>query len=278
MVAVQRGAPTRLVDRIAVEEPLEVRLAHHRDGELVEQSVAVTMRTPGRDRELAVGFLFTEGILRETAWLEGVGKPGRQTRECNIVRVQLRPEARFDATRLVRNFYTTSSCGVCSKASLEALRIIGCQPLQPTVPIVPEERLRRLPARLRRAQSIFAQTGGLHAAALFDSNAELITLHEDVGRHNAVDKVIGERFLLGELPLSESLLMVSGRSSFEILQKALAAGIPVVAAVGAPSSLAVALARQYQMTLLGFVRRDRFNIYAGFERIAHAETRPGAQT
>ncbi len=267
VVAVERGSIRRRLDRIAVEEPLEVRLAHHREGELIEQSVAVTMRTPGRDRELAVGFLFTEGIVRNAGWLEKAG-PADPLRDCNTVRVQLRPEARFDPARLMRNFYTTSSCGVCSKTSLEALAIIGCRPLDLAVAQVSAEIVRGLPEKLRQAQSVFAQTGGLHAAGLFDEAGNLVALHEDVGRHNAVDKVIGERFLAGSLPLSRSVLMVSGRTSFEILQKALAAGIPVVAAVGAPSSLAIDLARQYRITLLGFVRDDRFNIYSGEQRIA----------
>ncbi len=224
------------------------------------------MRTPGRDLELAVGFLRSEGVVADRSQVEiDPAKPDRAP--CNVVRVRLRPDVVLDLDRLRRNFYTTSSCGVCSKASLEALKIVGCKPLATDRFAISAEIVHQLPARLRLAQSDFAQTGGVHAAGLFDRGGKLLSVHEDVGRHNAVDKLVGECFLKDRLPLSESLLLVSGRSSFEIMQKALAAGIPLVAAVGAPSSLAVDVARQYQMTLLGFVRDGSFNIYCGGGRI-----------
>lgn len=267
----------RRPEPLAVEEPLEIRLVFGPPGRRLEQSVAVAMRTPGNDVELALGFLRTEGILARLEDLESAAPGsdlaaeafGEEARPpaCNTVRVQLGPGVRFDLARLQRNVYTTSSCGVCSKASLEALKITGCRPLDQPFPGIAAETVRLLPERLLQAQSVFAATGGLHAAGLFSCSGQLLSLREDVGRHNAVDKVVGEQFLAGRLPLSERILMVSGRSSFEILQKALAAGIPLVAAVGAPSSLAVEVARQYRMTLLGFVRDGRFNIYCGEERV-----------
>lgn len=264
---VRGGKADERFDRLAVEEPLEIRLSWRGDGRLVERSVAVTMRTPGHDVELALGFLRTEGVVSSRQDIEFAqlrsNKPA-----CNVVRVRLRPGVEFDPARVQRNFYTTSSCGVCSKASLEALKIVGCRRLEKLQPQLSARTVQQLPLRMRQGQSVFAQTGGLHAAALFDGSAKLLSLHEDVGRHNALDKVVGEQFQSGRLPLSEHVLMVSGRSSFEILQKALAAGIPVVAAVGAPSTLAVETAREYGMTLLGFVRGKRFNIYAGDQRLS----------
>jgi FdhD protein len=191
----------------------------------------------------------------------------REAQAFNVVSVHLRPGIQPDTDRLQRHFYTTSSCGVCGKASLEALELQACPALPPERPRIPEATVRELDGKLRAAQAVFDKTGGLHAAALFDASGELISAREDVGRHNAVDKLIGEQFLAGRLPLFGALMMVSGRASFEIMQKALMAGIPVVAAVGAPSSLAVDLAQQFGMTLLGFVRGESFNIYAGAQRI-----------
>ncbi len=253
-------------DLLAVEEPLEIRLAFQREGQPLEQSISITMRTPGHDRELAAGFLHGEGILESPARVEKI-ETGSQSTDCNTVRVVLAPGVTFDPGLLQRNFYTTSSCGVCSKASLEALHVGGCRPLSRGKPSIPRSIVHGLADRLSRSQPVFRKTGGLHAAGLFDANGELVSLHEDVGRHNAVDKVVGELFLAGRLPLDEHILMVSGRSSFEIMQKALVAGIPIVAAVSAPSSLAVELAHNFGMTLLGFVRGESFNIYTGDERI-----------
>ncbi|MGJ3241704.1 MAG: formate dehydrogenase accessory sulfurtransferase FdhD [Opitutales bacterium] len=258
-------------DVVAAEEPCELRIEYSdtKTGLRVGRILAVTMRTPGADAELIRGFLLTEGLLPEGgASLESVncGDPGDpQTR--NRVTAVLAPGLSVDSKRLERNFYMTSSCGVCGKASLEALKFNGCPVLPKGEPVWPAAVLRGLPDALRDAQAAFVATGGIHAAGLFDAAGDCRALREDVGRHNAVDKVIGHALTVPEITLSASLLMVSGRSSFEILQKALAAGIPAVAAIGAPSSLAVETATAFGSTLIGFLRHDRFNIYAGPERV-----------
>jgi FdhD protein len=221
------------------------------------------MRTPGHDAELAVGFLFTEGILVEREQVAGV----HRCRAGNVARVELRPGVAVDLTRLERHFYTSSSCGVCGKASLEAVRVQARHRPSADRPAVEAAVIHRLPEALRAAQTVFDRTGGLHASALFDPRGNLLCLHEDVGRHNALDKLIGAQFLAGRTPLLDSILLVSGRASFELVQKAAVAGIPILAAVGAPSSLAVSLAREHGLTVLGFVRQDRFNIYCGGERL-----------
>lgn len=257
-------------DRLAVEEPLEIRLQYEEHGAPRLRQIAVTMRTPGHDAELAVGFLVGEGIVREASEVEG-------TQHCpitdvqtshNVLTVRLAPGVRFDAKRIERNFYTTSSCGVCGKTSLEALEVTGCPALPAGQPRLDPAVVHRLPATLRAAQDVFEQTGGLHAAALFTPDGDLLRVREDIGRHNAVDKLVGSFFFEDRLPLSESVLLVSGRTSFELAQKALMAGIPILAAVSAPSSLAVSLAAEFGMTLLGFVRNGRFNVYTAPERIA----------
>ena len=245
------------LDLLAVEEPLEIRL----DG----KPISITMRTPGHDRELAAGFLFAEGLLRSADQVAAISQPGR-----NSVHVELQPGAEVDVARLDRNFYMTSSCGVCGKASLEALEMAGCPMLPAEAPSIGSDVIHRLPATLRDAQAVFEQTGGLHAAALFDFEGRLVAVREDVGRHNALDKLVGSEFLRGSTLLSDRLLLVSGRASFELIQKALMAGIPVLAAVGAPSSLAVELALRFRMTLIGFVRNQRFNVYSGMSRITHS--------
>jgi FdhD protein len=250
-------------DMLAVEEPLEIRLGCDVDGRHVHTAVSITMRTPGNDRELAVGFLFTEGILVAREQVAGVRSCGAG----NVVRVDLRPGVAVDLTRLERHFYTSSSCGVCGKTSLEAVGVCARHRATEGRPLVEAEVIHRLPQALRESQSVFDRTGGLHAAALFDTAGNLLCLREDVGRHNALDKLIGAQFLAGRTPLLEDVLLVSGRASFELVQKAVVAGIPILAAVGAPSSLAVSLAREHGLTLLGFVRQDRFNIYTGAERI-----------
>jgi FdhD protein len=258
-------------DSVAVEEPLEIRLGFGPWRQRTWKSVAVTMRTPGHDVELAAGFLWTEGIITARGQIARIGHRGLPAPSGyqNAVQVELTPDAVVDTDQLERHFYMSSSCGVCGKASIEAIAV--CRPEFP-----PPDReaaawlagdIHRMPQTLREAQAVFERTGGLHAAALFDTNGVLLCLREDVGRHNAVDKIIGAEVLAGALPLSRALLFVSGRASFELVQKALMAGIPVLAAVGAPSSLAVELARDAGMTLLGFVRDDRFNIYSGPERI-----------
>ena len=266
-------------DLLAVEEPLEIRLQYSNgDATRRTQALAITMRTPGHDRELAAGFLLSEGLVRQTADIEEIEcdiESGRERQE-NVVLVRLGPDVRVDLDRLKRNFYTTSSCGVCGKASLEALWVENYPVIPPDHPCVTPTTIRKLSRQMEESQTVFLRTGGLHAAALFDSEGNLLSSREDVGRHNAVDKLIGEQFLASRTPLHDRILLVSGRTSFEILQKALVAGIPMVAAVSAPSSLAVELAREFNLTLLGFVRGDRFNIYTGSQRVridSGAETR-----
>jgi FdhD protein len=259
---IEAGSVSQSQDLLAIEEPLEIRIG--------PKVISLTMRTPGHDFELAAGFLFTEGILQSFEQIhrirrtEGNGNP-RQSG--NSVTVELNPTVEVDYERLQRHFYTTSSCGVCGKASIEALQTQGCPVLPRNSPVVDSAMIHRLPEVLRREQAVFERTGGLHAAALFDPKGNLVLLREDVGRHNAVDKVIGAEMLRGHTPLSDKLLLVSGRASFELAQKALMAGIPILAAVGAPSSLAVETAQRFNLTLLGFVRDHRFNIYSGASRI-----------
>ncbi len=258
-------------DALAVEEPLEIRLGFVENGKAKHKSVSITMRTPGSDFELAAGFLFTEGIIKSADQINKIkhcGVPAKDSGFNNTVRVDLRFDVTIDFKRLERHFYTSSSCGVCGKTSIEALQTGVCSLSEHSSPVFGPETIHRLPEILRQSQNVFDRTGGLHAAALFNTAGEMESLREDVGRHNAVDKLIGTQFLAGKTPVSDKLLLVSGRASFELVQKALMAGIPILAAVGAPSSLAVELAREYGMTLLGFVRDNRFNIYCGAERIA----------
>jgi FdhD protein len=250
-------------DLLAVEEPLEIRIG--------DKTVSITMRTPGSDFELAAGFLFTEGILRDRDQIREIhwSKPvnGNPRQAGNSVTVELNSGVEVDLDRLERHFYTTSSCGVCGKASIEAIEMQGCPVLPRHSPVVALAAIHNLPGTLRREQAVFERTGGLHAAALFSPDGKLQLLREDVGRHNAVDKLIGAEMLAGHTPLDHRLLLVSGRASFELVQKALMAGIPILAAVGAPSSLAVETAQRFHLTLLGFVRDGRFNIYSGASRI-----------
>jgi FdhD protein len=252
-----------------VEEPLEIRVRFLDGEEPVERSISVTMRTPGNDIELACGFLLTEGIVHAAEEIESVAHAGQplSAEYHNIIRVTLREGTRVDFERLQRHFYTSSSCGVCGKGSIEAVRTVGDVQLAVGAPKVTGVALRGLVATAREAQRVFASTGGLHAAALFTPDGALQSVHEDVGRHNALDKLIGEAMRHGKLPLSDSIVLLSGRASFELVQKALIAGVPVLAAVGAPSSLAIELAQSFGMTLVGFLRDDRFNVYCGGERI-----------
>lgn len=251
-------------DQLAVEEPLEIRLV------APQQTVAVTMRTPGADFDLTAGFLYGEGVVTNRqdiyrmSYCVDPNVDGDQ--RYNIINVALKEGLLPDLQPLERHFFTSSACGVCGKASIEALQIRGC-PVIPAGMQVPAEVIYSLSDRLRSAQGVFTATGGLHAAALFDAQGQLLSLREDVGRHNAVDKLVGSALLADELPLSDRIVMVSGRSSFEILQKCIAAGVPIVCAVSAPSSLAVALAKEFGITLIGFLRGQRFNVYSGFERI-----------
>lgn len=258
-------------DRVAIEEPLEIRLGYATPEGRTTTSVSVTMRTPGHDEELALGFLYSESIVRSDKDIAAVAHSGPAAPDSdnrNIIRVDLAEGVTPDLERLRRNFYTTSSCGVCGKSSLDALRVIGAKRLVSDAVQFSPAMLIGLPDALRAQQVTFEETGGLHAAAIFDPQGEILLAREDVGRHNAVDKVVGALLQHGSLPASSCGLMVSGRASFELLQKALVAGIPLLAAVSAPSSLAVKLAEEFNVTLVGFLRGDTFNIYSAGERIA----------
>ncbi|CAN5847878.1 formate dehydrogenase accessory sulfurtransferase FdhD [soil metagenome] len=255
-------------DTLAVEEPLEIRLGFSENGQQIHKAVSITMRSPGNDFELAAGFLFTEGILQSKDQIREIKHCGKFPNNQNTVRIDLAENTEINLKKLERNFYTTSSCGVCGKSSLEALNIAGAKAIgQNKSQKIPAEIIHELPQKLLKNQTVFGETGGLHAAALFDFAGNLIDLKEDVGRHNAVDKLIGKRFLENNLPLGDKILFLSGRASFELVQKAVMAQIPVIAAVGAPSSLAVEAAKEFNITLLGFVRNERFNIYTGDERV-----------
>jgi FdhD protein len=257
-------------DTLAVEEPLEIRLGLNENGKFSHRAISITMRTPGNDFELAAGFLFTEAILTSRNQILNIKHCGKFPSSENTVRVDLDAGVKVDLEKLARNFYTTSSCGVCGKTSLEALNSAGAGFIKrKDFPKVSAKTIHLLPDKLRESQTVFDETGGLHAAALFDAEGNLIELREDVGRHNAVDKLIGSQFLAGDLPLEDKILFLSGRASFELVQKAVMARISVVAAVGAPSSLAVEAAKKFGITLLGFVRDGRYNIYSYPERIIY---------
>lgn len=270
---VENGKIRPRTDYLATEEPLEIRLVAGG----MRRNVAVTMRTPGNDFELAAGFLYSEGVISDREDIRRithcVDKEIELENRYNIVNVEIAADELPDLASLERHFYTTSACGVCGKTSLEALQRRGFPPIQTQIKVSPE-LIYSLPEKLRAAQGIFTVTGGLHAAALFNSESELLAVREDVGRHNALDKLIGWALLSSELPLNNHIVMVSGRSSFEIMQKCLAAGVPIVCAVSAPSSLAVSLAQEFGITLIGFLRGERFNAYAGIERIEGAIANP----
>jgi len=253
------GKATRVEDFLAAEEPLEMRAGR--------SSLGITLRTPGDDEELVAGFLFSEGILSRREDLVALRMPDDTALEKNLVRVTLDPSVRLAENNAARRFSAGSACGVCGKASITQLRRRGLRRPKADLLFDPE-MLCQFPPILRETQAVFVRTGGLHAAALFAPTGELLVLREDIGRHNAVDKVIGWALLGGHLPLSGHVLLVSGRGGFEIVQKTIAAGIPLLASVSAPSSLAVQLARELGLTLVGFLRGRRFVIYAGEERIA----------
>jgi FdhD protein len=262
-------------DHVAVEEPLEIQLSSITAGAAAARSISITMRTPGHDVELALGFLFTEAIISSIDEVSDTNHTGTVDPESglrNIIRIELKPNVEIDFAKLQRHFYTTSSCGVCGKASIDALRVAGQKSLENKGATYSHGLVTALPDKLRQQQRVFSQTGGLHAAAMFDEKGDLVVVREDVGRHNAVDKVIGALLLKGEVPASEKGLLVSGRASFELVQKALVAGITTLIAVSAPSSLAISLAREYGMTLIGFLRGETFNIYAGADRITERQT------
>lgn len=257
------GKVRRLQDSLAGEEPLEIRIG--------ATPLAVTMRTPGHDIELAAGFLFTEGLIQgreQILSIEAMTDGARGSRG-NVVIVELTPETQLDPEQTRRNFFANSSCGICGKASIESVRSRVLRSPNRELRISPDV-LCRLPENLSASQDLFGRTGGLHAAGLFSTAAELVVAREDVGRHNAVDKVVGWALREGRVPLSDCVMLVSGRCGFEIAQKAIVAGIPVVASVSAPSSLAVQLARELNLTVAGFLRGRRFVIYSGEERLLPA--------
>lgn len=265
------GRTGRKQDYLAAEEPLEIRIGKH--------PLTVTMRTPGHDAELAAGFLFTEGlvskrsnVLKLTADEDLTGDGFAAADRGNVVSVELSQSTAFDPEKLRRNFFAASSCGICGKASIDAIRSRTLRAPNPNFR-VNSEILIRVPDSVRAAQAVFGRTGGLHAAALIDQNGKVLVVREDIGRHNAVDKVVGWALLENRVPLSDTVLFVSGRGGFEIVQKAIAAGVPFVACVSAPSSLAVRLAREFQLTLIGFLRERRFVIYAGEDRVVAAAPR-----
>ncbi|MGN9757506.1 formate dehydrogenase accessory sulfurtransferase FdhD [Streptomyces sp. SD31] len=267
VIRIRDGAVSTRPDTLVAEEPLEIRL----NG----KPLAITMRTPGDDFALAAGFLVSEGVLAEQADLQNIvycaGATADGSNTYNVVDVRTAPGVAIPDITLERNVYTTSSCGLCGKASLDAVRTTARWPIDDGegAPVrLDPDLLAGLPDRLRAAQRVFDRTGGLHAAALFTEDGELLDIREDVGRHNAVDKLVGRALQNGDLPLSRTVLLVSGRASFELAQKAVMAGIPVLAAVSAPSSLAVDLAAETGLTLVGFLRGSSMNVYAGEHRLA----------
>jgi len=252
------------IDQLAVEEPLEISLDYYVTESRSQKTISVTMRTPGNDRELAAGFLFTEGIIRNKAEIMSIEQEAFDENRV-LVKLQDKTELRLQKTE--RNFYTTSSCGVCGKTSIDAIKTVSIYNAKEDSISLKADLFYAMHDSVRSRQSVFDSTGGIHAAALLDLGGNLIQLLEDVGRHNALDKLIGTALLNGELPLSNHILLLSGRASFELVQKACMAGIKVIAAVGAPSSLAVQLAKECDITLIGFLRKERFNIYSGERRI-----------
>ena len=270
IVRFQGDERSELTDRVAIEEPLEIRVDFVVNGERCVRSLSITMRTPGHDEELAAGFLMSEGLVRSARDIESIRPCGPESGAHdgnNVVKVRLADHATIAWPNVERHFYATSSCGVCGKASLEALEVPGMCPIARDGFRFAISAIRMLSDRLRAQQSVFEETGGLHAAALFNSAGQILAIREDVGRHNAVDKLLGAQFLQGSTPLSSNLLFLSGRISFELAQKALAGGIPMVVAVGAPSSLAIELAKRFDITLIGFLRGERFNVYSGEWRL-----------
>ena len=258
---------TEMPDLLAVEEPLEIRLGFGPTTDRQQRPVAVTMRTPGHDEELAMGFLFTEGIIQRPADIVSCRHCVQDAqKEGNVLRVELHPDVAVNWARLERNTFTSSSCGLCGKTTIEAVMALTPGPVQTDFRLEPAI-LRALPDRVREAQRAFAYTGGIHAAALFDATGQLLLVREDIGRHNALDKLIGAAFWQNWLPLGQHGVFLSGRIGVELVQKSWMAGVSVIAAVGAPSSLAVQMAQEAHMTLAGFVRDERFNLYSEPERV-----------
>ncbi len=259
---VEAGYQLPYEDLVVVEAPLEIQIRYFVKQKWQKKSLAVTMRTPGSDRDLAIGFLFSEGIIGRFSDIASVEKI-----EDNVLVINLLDTVLVEMDTLERNFYATSSCGICGKASIDKLTKTTCFFPRPAMPKISAITLTKLPLLLRSIQSLFDQTGGIHAAAIFSPTGQLITLAEDVGRHNAVDKLLGNCLQNGKIPLRKEVLLLSGRISFELVQKAMMIGIPIIAAVGAPSSLAIELAEEAGITLIGFLRGERFNVYCGVERL-----------
>lgn len=264
-----QGQSEQLNDRLAIEEPLEIRLEYGPENLRIQKNISITMRTPGHDKDLTRGFLFTEGIVQnvdQIVSIDPVIRPFLQTPDPNVILAKAAYEAELELSKLERHFYTTSSCGVCGKSSIEAIRTVQDRHISEEKMLVDAAWITHLPDLLRKSQEVFDRTGGLHASALFEVGGSLTLLREDVGRHNALDKLIGAALKQG-LALNQCVLLLSGRASFELIQKAAMAGIPLVAAVGAPSSLAVDLATEFGITLVGFLKSERFNVYSHPERI-----------
>ena len=260
-------------DQLAIEEPLEIQIEYGATDSRQRKNISITMRTPDNDAELALGFLFTEGIIKSYSQIKKIHHIPRWDPEPeeNTILVELQEDIEIDLKKLERHFYTTSSCGVCGKASIEAIQTQDFSELPNQAPIFEDHQIHYFPNVLLEQQSVFANTGGLHAAALFDTSGKLHLLREDVGRHNAVDKLVGAALMADLIPLHNYLIMLSGRVSFELIQKSVMAGISILAAVGAPSSLAVQMAEEVGMTVLGFVREERFNIYSHRQRVKLSE-------
>jgi FdhD protein len=269
ILKVKGNLASPMEDYLAREEPLEIRLLTNSAGRQARHRIAVTMRTPGEDIALALGFLFTEGILQQPEQIAAIhtGRGNRKASRDNVIELEWQAEALPDLQKAERNFYLSSSCGVCGKASIEAVKVCSAYQLPDPSPTFPAALLHTLPALLLKQQTGHDSTGGLHGAALFDAEGRLLLIREDIGRHNALDKLVGAALQEQRLPLSDQLVLVSGRAGFELVQKSLMAGIPLLAAVGAPSSLAVALAEEAGMTLVGFLRDGQFNIYTHPERL-----------
>ncbi|GGE15397.1 formate dehydrogenase accessory sulfurtransferase FdhD [Sphingobacterium cellulitidis] len=264
IIKVKNSSSFQFQDDVSVEEPLEIRVLYGNADERVSKNLSVTMRTPGNDPELAVGFLFTEGVLTSSDQVKSIQNPQSECSKNNenIIIVELNEGIHPQLMNVNRNFYTTSSCGVCGKGSIESIRTVNpFLKIQKENSAIELDLLYGLSDKLRTFQQNFSSTGGIHASGLFDFEGNLLGLREDVGRHNALDKLIGYAFMNNQLPLQNRILLLSGRASFELVQKAAMAGIPIIAAIGAPSSLAISLAKEFDITLLGFLGSDRFNIY-----------------
>lgn len=266
---INRLVSTETSDALAIEEPLEIRLEYGREKERQVKNISVTMRTPGNDDELASGFLFTEGIIKDYRQINSITHrfiACAENRE-NVIEVSLANGVEPNLDTSERNFYTTSSCGVCGKGAINAIKTVSAFANEDNDLHIGADIIYQLPQLLQQNQRVFADTGGLHASALFTTDGEFVMLREDVGRHNALDKLIGAALTNNKLPLNKNILLLSGRASFELVQKAAMAGISIIVAVGAPSSLAVQTAEEFNITLIGFLRGERFNIYTAVHRV-----------